>query len=150
MGNAPSGGTITFAPDLRGTIMLTGNLELFRNLTLRGPGAGVLALSSGKHNYIIHIDPAAQVSITGLAFKDSIFRETGDTPGFIVNEGKLSLSNSVISGNRVSQPLTGGNFVESKGGIIYNTGILSLTNSIVSGNMTGDVDGAGWPRRADL
>ena len=136
--NAPTGSTITFAPGLRGTILLTdGDLQFVRNLTLRGPGADVLTISGGEEGYVVHVAHDVSVSIAGLAFKDSRFR--GNAPSFITNDGKLILSKSIVSDNWFysNGPL---NF-EKGGGAIYNAGTLSLIDSTVSKNESGSSGG---------
>ena len=130
--DAPSGSTITFDPSLHGTIQLTsGNLNIGKNLTVLGPGADKLAISSTR-SYVIHVIPKVSASISNLAFKNSkiTFEDTGSLfDSFIYNEGTLSLSNSIVSGNKVSS-----NSSSVCGGGIYNSGNLSLTNTIVTSN----------------
>ncbi len=111
--------TITFDTSLHGTILLTSDdLYIAKNLTIRGPDAGILSVSSGKRGYIVHVLPRVTVSISGLIFKDS----NTSTGGFIYNQGTLTLVDSTVSDN--------------VGGGIYNDlgGTLTLTNSTVSGN----------------
>ena len=123
---ASSGSTITFDAGLRGTIRLaSGDLDIAKNLTIRGPGAGMLSISSGKSGYTVRVVQGATVTIFGLTFKDS-----NTSNGFIDNEGRLTLSNSIVSGNSA----TG---LYSEGGGITNRGTLTLTNSTVSGNTGG-------------
>ncbi|HKF35341.1 MAG TPA: choice-of-anchor Q domain-containing protein, partial [Ktedonobacteraceae bacterium] len=125
---------------LRGTILLTGgDLQFVKNLTLRGPGAAVLAISGGGRGYAVHVTHGVSVSITGLAFKDSNFR--GNSLSFITNEGKLILSKSIVSNNWFysdSPPVS-----EKGGGGIYNAGTLSLSDTTVSGNTARDGGGGG-------
>ncbi len=147
---APAGSTITFDAALSGTIMLTSDLNIARNLTIRGPVAYTLSVSSGKSGHRVHVLQGFSVAISNLIFKDStiglnsfIYNEgtltlTNSTVsdntalfvggGGIYNEGKLTLSNSTVSGNRAN--FAGGSY----GGGIYNLGTLTLTNSTVSGN----------------
>ncbi len=121
---SPSGSTIRFDASLRGkTILLTsGDLIIARNLKILGPGANVLSISSGKSGHSVHVVSGTTVTISGLTFKDS------KTAGFsfIYNEGTLTITNSIISGNTSSDT----------GGGITNTGEgkLTLTNSTVSKN----------------
>ncbi len=116
---APVGSTIRFDASLRGTILLiSGDLDIARNLTILGPGAGILSISGGKSGYIVRVILGVSVTISGLTFTDS-----KTSSGFIDNEGTLTLSNSTISGN------TG-----TGGGGISNEGTLTLSNSTVSGN----------------
>jgi hypothetical protein len=129
--NAPLGSTIMFNASLRVTILLTsGNLNIGRNLTIRGLGAGTISISSRKSGAIVRVIQGASITISGLTFEDS---KTSNS--FIDNEGTLTLSNSTISGNTV----TG---LNSMGGSIYNSGTLTLINSTVSDNSaTGDGGG---------
>jgi serine/threonine protein kinase len=132
---APDRSTIIFDPSMQGIIHLTsGNLDISKNLTLSGPGAGKLIISSTR-SYVIDVIAGVSVSILGLAFKDSqiIFEDTGSTyASFIYNLGKLSFTNSIISGNRALAASGRSNF--ACGGGIFNGGTLSLTNTIVSNN----------------
>src|SRR6266487_946165 len=131
---APDGATITFDPGLRGTIRLTGrNLNISKNLTLRGPGAGNVAISNDSRGFVVYIITSVSVSIFDLAFKDSTLKLRSTGPGlnsFIYNRGTLSLTNSVISGNRVS--VDNGDLLCAGG--IFNAGALTLSNTIVSNN----------------
>ncbi len=133
--NAPSGSTITFAPSVRGLIMLTGgDLEVVggKQLTIVGPGAKQLTISGGTINAHIRVSKGATLHIFGLSFKNS---ETV-TDAFLINEGTLTVTNSVISDNKTTVGVIGfggGNF-ESGGGGILNSGTLTLTNSTISGN----------------
>ncbi len=131
---APDGATITFDPGLRGTIRLTGrNLNISKNLTLRGPGAGNVAISNDSRGFVVYIITSVSVSIFDLAFKDSTLKLRSTSPGlnsFIYNRGTLSLTNSVISGNRVS--VDNGDLLCAGG--IFNAGALTLSNTIVSNN----------------
>ena len=86
--NAPSGSTITFDASLWGhTIMLSSNdLNIGKNLTILGPGAGMLSISSGKSGHSVRVVQGVTVTISGLTFKDS-----NTSTGFIDNEGTLTL-----------------------------------------------------------
>jgi hypothetical protein len=126
---ANPGSTITFDANLRGTIMLTsGDLNIAKNLTIRGPGAGILSISGGKSGLSVRVEPGVTVTLSGLAFKDS-----KTSKGFIDNEGTLTLSKCIIAGNS-----TTGKGIGEVGAGIYNDlyGTLTLSNSIVSGNTT--------------
>jgi transcriptional regulator with XRE-family HTH domain len=146
--------TITFAPNLRGSILLTsGDLTFSRNLTLRGPGAGVLTLGSGTKGYGIQVLAGVSVAISGLTLGES----TLPTADFIQNAGTLDLSRTIVahvttlgSGrapihNLISGTLTltnctvSGNTSASSAGGIHNEGQLSLISSIVSQNTGGGI-----------
>ncbi len=127
---SPAGRTITFNAGLRGTILLTsGDLNIAKDLTIRGPGASILSISSGKSEYIVRVVQGVTVTISGLAFRDS----NTTFNNFILNSGTLTLSNSTVSDNTVTA---------SSGGGIFNSGTLTLSNSTVSGN-TSNGDGGG-------
>src|SRR2546425_5307130 len=82
---APAKSKITFDTSLHGTILLTsGDLNIAKALTILGPGAGKLSISSGKSGHIVLVVQDTIVAISGLTFKDS----KTPTP-FIDNEGTL-------------------------------------------------------------
>ncbi len=126
LANAPTGSTITFDPRVRGTITFTGgNLTVGngKELTLKGPGAGRLALRSGDTGSSLVVPAESALTVSGLSFQGS------KRPGrsILSNNGVLTLNNSVISGNSSSG---------DGGGIFSSDGILTLNNSVVSGNST--------------
>jgi tetratricopeptide (TPR) repeat protein/energy-coupling factor transporter ATP-binding protein EcfA2 len=152
---ASSGSTITFDPGLQGTIKLANSLAVNKALTILGLGADRLAISSGNTNLTIYVFNSASLTISGLSFKGSKMARQS----FILNEGILRVSNSIISGNSVSAPGSGGgitnsgtltlsnstvssNTAQGDGGGITNSGTLTLSNSTVSGN-TAQSDGGG-------
>ena len=136
---SPPGSTITFDANLSGTILLTsGNLNIVKNLVIRGPVARTLAVSGGESGYIVHVVGGPLVTISNLNFQDSRAVYRNGLSRFIYNEGTLTLSNSTVSGN------TGlGFFGDSGGGGISNTGTLTLSNSTVSGNTSFGLSGGG-------
>jgi parallel beta-helix repeat protein len=130
--NAPAGSTINFDASLHGTILLSSdNLDIAKDLTIRGPGSGILSISSGtiinnrffKVGFGVNVIRGFSVTIAGLTFKDSATEQS-----IINNQGTLILSNSTVSDNT--------SFSELGGGGIYNAGRLTLNNSTVSGNAT--------------
>src|SRR5713101_893832 len=121
---ARSGSTITFAPQVRGTLLLTsGDLTVSRNLTLRGPGASVLTLSSGTQGYGIQVLKGASVAISGL----TLGKSTLPSADFIQNAGTLNLTRTVVAQVTTLGPGKAP---------IHNlmSGTLTLTTSTVSGN----------------
>src|SRR6266700_988850 len=60
---AHNGSMIRFEKNLRGTIPLNENLNIGKNLTIIGPGANMLAISSGSRGYSIQVDEGATVTI---------------------------------------------------------------------------------------
>ena len=135
---APSGSTIKFAPNVRGTIKLTSNdISIDKKLTIQGPGASLLTISSTGPT--IQVSPRASVTISGLSFKDGTFTNMS----FIVSEGKLIVTNSIFSNNVVHR-----NIVDTfYGSSITNGGNLTVINSIFSNNTAefggGAIDSSG-------
>jgi TIR domain/Trypsin-like peptidase domain len=118
--NAPSGSTITFDQSLwENTVTLTGNLSIAnKSLTIRGPSAGTLIISTSTHQISVSSD--ASVQIFDLNFNGS----KANTVSLLSNSGTLTLTNSTVSGNSA----------DSDGGGMYNAGTLKLSHSTVSGN----------------
>jgi transcriptional regulator with XRE-family HTH domain len=117
---ASPGSTITFSPTLKGTIVLaTNDLGIGKNLNIRGPGAGTLAISNANTGYSIHVQPGASVSMSGLAFKNDEVVQSS----FIDNNGELTLSNSLVTNNI------------GPGGSIDNAGTLTIINSAIFNNI---------------
>ena len=117
--NAASGDTIDF--NLSGcpcTITLT-SAELLidrKNLIINGPGANQLTISGGNARRILRITGMMPALVTISDVKIANGSASGGG-GIFVNLGKLTISNSVITGN-VS---TGGQSGIG-GGILVNTG----------------------------
>lgn len=168
--NACPDSPITFAPNVRGSIPLTGGaLSIEKNLAIRGPGANLLAVqrSAAAANARIFLITTASVTatISGLTIANGNVTDSG---GGIYNYGTLTLANATLSGNKainggaifnnfgnltISCCTLSGNSVSStnlagSGGAIFNHGgVLSITNSTISGNSAigpgGNSDSAG-------
>jgi hypothetical protein len=114
-------------------MLTSAELAINKNLTIVGPGPSILAISTGHTNYRLHVIKGFSVTISGLSFKYSIIDNSkqislfGNDPGPLINEGTLTLKNSIISHNQSN----GG------GGGITNHGILTLFDSTVSDNEVG-------------
>jgi predicted outer membrane repeat protein len=152
---AHSGDTVVFSPKLDGkTITLTtGELDLTKNLTIRGPGAGQLTISGNSANWysdygalrntyasrIFEVAQNATVSLSGLTISngDGLAGYTlGQHPsdyegGGILNHGTLGLSGCTVSNNHA----------DHVGGGIYSDGTLTVTGCAISGNHA--IGGAG-------
>jgi hypothetical protein len=137
---APAGSSISVSPDVQGTIELTsGNIDIGKSLTIVGPGARELAVSSGVRGFFVHVAPGVSVTISDLAFTHSIItREPAGPLSFITNEGKLTLVNCLLSNNTAQGPAGVGH--AGQGGAIYNKGLLNLQNSVVSDNTARGTD----------
>jgi hypothetical protein len=129
IGKAHSGDTIVFAPSLDGqTITLTsGELLINKNLTIDGPGAGQLAVSSGWTSRIFEVAAKYGLTLSGLTIRDSGSRNDNVNldGGGIYNHGTLTVSGCTLSGNAALY-----------GGAIFNDSGAALTVSgcTLSGN----------------
>jgi hypothetical protein len=160
---AQSGDTIVFDKKLDGgTITLRSQNELLinKNLTVQGPGAGLLTVADGGDLLgcrIFEIE-SATVTLSGLtisngrgtasAFSGDYYDGQG---GGILNFGTLTISGCTLTGNSADNgggiynygTLTvnnnstlsdNGKPAIGFGGGIYNYGTLTVSNSTVSGN----------------
>jgi hypothetical protein len=144
---AHSGDTIVFSPTLDGkTITLTsGELDLTKNLTIKGPGAGELTISGKSSNIygtpysrVFEVAPATTVALSGLSICNGVGRASASSfggwdgyGGGILNRGTLTVSDCTVSNC----------YALNEGGGIFNYGTLTVSGCTVSGNRT--ADGAG-------
>ncbi|HEX8889752.1 MAG TPA: cadherin-like domain-containing protein, partial [Pyrinomonadaceae bacterium] len=107
------------------------------NLTITGPGANTLTVQRSSlatsDIRIFAINSGKTVSISGLTMSGGKVAAAG---GGILNNGTLTLTDAVVSGNDIS---SGSNW----GGGIFNGGTLIVTNTTVSGNTGGSGGSAG-------
>ena len=155
--------TINLAASLAGqTIALTsGGLQIFKisgTLTIKGPGADLLAVSGGGHSQVFDVLPRTTITISGL----TITGGAGPFGGGILNSGNLTMTDDTISGNSayggggggidndtygtlaIIDSTIGGNTSRiSNGGGISNEGKLAITDSTISGNTALTANGGG-------
>jgi len=99
-------------------------------ITLRGSGGVMRTLTAGGNYNVINVG-TAQLTLDNIGIK----RVSGTTGRGILNEGKLTLINGVISGHKANQ-----------GGGVANTGRFVMEGGEISGNTainTETVTGAG-------
>ena len=147
---ASSGDTITFS--VTGTINLNnGVLKIEKDLTINGPGAGILSINgTGYHQVFQVLD--ADLTLTGL----TITHGNGANSGAISNEGWLvldqcTISDSTATGDGGGLYNTGTaivnrstfliNHAVNGGGIMNDGDRLSVTNSTFNGNMASSKGG---------
>ena len=131
--------TINFASGLSGTIALGnppgmpttfgGPLKLTGTagkVTIAGPGAGAITITSGYLDRVFTIDPGVQAEIDGLQIAGGSFGSSGPEGGGVTNQGNLTLANDLLNGNTT---------INADGGGIDNSGALTLLNSTVSNNI---------------
>jgi hypothetical protein len=127
----PAGGTVDFQPGLSGTITLaSGELAINQDMTIAGPGAGVITVSGNHASRVFNIAATFTVDILGLTIADGLATFSG---GGIYNAGTLNVSNCTVSGDSGS----GG----SNGGGIYNAGTLTVSASNLADNFASQAGG---------
>ena len=137
---ANPGDTITFC--VTGTITLTsGEILIDKDLTIDGPGAGLVAISGNNSNRVLHItSPAGIVNINGVTLQDG--KSITGAGGAIANIAtQLTLRDSIIQGNVAA----------SDGHGIYNYGgeLLIINSSIENNGQSGVVRGGGIANRGN-
>jgi hypothetical protein len=150
--NAVSGDTITFAPGLScppsSPITVMYGLSIRQNLTITGPGAGVMAVSTAGQGSNFQVQGVAVIS--GLTIENGM---SGNGGGVTINHGTVTLTDDTLSGNNAH--LDGGGAIYNSGGVlnitdstlsnnsateaspggaIFNAGTMTITNSTLSGN----------------
>jgi CSLREA domain-containing protein len=129
-GGVPGHDIISFNAGVTGTIALaTGQLSVTDDLTINGPGAGVLAVDGNGTSRVLWID-GAEVNILGLTISGGA---AFDGAGIYNLGGAVTLENSSVSGNNGAGQLGAG----LGGGIRNDQGTLTLNNSNVVGNGLG-------------
>jgi hypothetical protein len=166
---AKSGDTIVFAPSLDGKTIFLGatpnasrtQLEINKNLTIQGPGAGLLSIYGVDCTRIFQVDAGANVTISGLKIEGgnavaSYNNGGGYTGGFIpayydgcgggiLNLGTLTVSGCTAAGNESSNS-PGVGFSSTgefgwRGGGIANFGTMTLSGSTVTFNSASNSGG---------
>ena len=112
-----------------GTYTLTGGeLTISADATLSGAGAGATIIDGGGAGREFEI-PGGTVTISGVTLQDGQVVYPDDEGGAIQNVGRLTVADSVISGNSA----TGGG-----GGITNDFGILSVVRTTIIANTAGE------------
>ncbi|MEH2058949.1 MAG: hypothetical protein V7K97_22895 [Nostoc sp.] len=116
-----------FTDGLAHAISLTGSsLSITDSLTIEGINPSLLTIKDDSADRVFDIGSGVTAAINGLTITNSYNSAGGG--GAISNEGVLTLSNSIITGN------TAENIIQSdeysffgEGGGIFNTGSLTIT-----------------------
>jgi parallel beta-helix repeat protein len=134
------------------TITLTsGELDINKNLTIQGPGAGLLTVTStGSYDTgsrIFEVGVGTTASLSGMTIsngngysRDPAFGVPSPydgTGGGVLNLGTLTISGCTLSGN-----IVGGGIAFVGGGAVANFGRLTLSGCTLSNNRA-DADGGG-------
>ncbi|HUY99282.1 MAG TPA: choice-of-anchor Q domain-containing protein, partial [Thermomicrobiaceae bacterium] len=120
-----SGDTIDFS--VTGTITLTqGEITVPHDLTITGPGARTLAITSNGQSRVF-FNGGSALTVSGLTFTDntpSSSEEFANHGGAIYSFGTLNVKDSTFTNNSAS----------TAGGALYNSGTLNAADSTFSGN----------------
>jgi len=124
---AGDGDTIIFS--VSGTIALTlGQLVMYKNLTISGPGASNLTISGNDASRVLLIQGGANVTLSDLTIAHGYASGSGSdrNGGGIYNLGHLTLRRCIVADNHA----------DWDGGGIYNysTGVLDAQQSAFIGN----------------
>ncbi|MEH2058920.1 MAG: hypothetical protein V7K97_22740 [Nostoc sp.] len=127
-----------FTDGLAHTISLNGSgLSITDNLTIEGTNPSLLTIKDNSADRVFDIGKGVTSAINGLTITNSYKGKAGG--GAISNEGILTLSNSIITGNTANNNVTLYVQLIGGGGGIYNTGSLTLNNSIITGNIANSI-----------
>src|SRR5277367_1412650 len=144
-----AGGTnnIQFNAGVTGTITLGSTLPAIvsgETLTITGPTTSPgIAISGGNAVQLMVVNAGATLNLQFLTMEDgsaTLGSTFGPAGGAIYNNGTLTVTNSTLSGNQVTN-VSG--FGSGIGGAIYNNGTLTVTDSTFSGNQA--TGGTGTP-----
>jgi CSLREA domain-containing protein len=129
----PGVDTITLAAGLYRVTL--SDLDITSSLNIVGAGAATTIIESNGQDRVFEVRPDTTVTIDKVTVRNGNLQSKGGDGGGILNAGALTLSNSVVSGNKVEYPHVGAG--------IYTTGQLTLANSTVSGNYSQEGSGGG-------
>lgn len=130
-----------------GTYLLTlSDLDITSSVNIVGVGASTTIIESNGTDRIFEVRPDITVTIDKVTIRNGRLStangytyQTGNGSG-ILNQGTLTLSNSIVSGN-VSQ---------GDGGGIFNSGTLTLSHTTVSGNQANNRGGGIFSSKGTL
>jgi hypothetical protein len=160
LASTPNFGTIDFQPGLTGTISLTSaGLLVTRNVTIQGPGAGVLTVSGSNLFTVFSIGVGLNVTMLDFTVANGSMVGAGgqpDQPGGqafgagITSFGNLSLYRMILANNHVtggnggnSNGVQGAAGGDAQGAALFTSGNLNVFNSVFTGNSA--LGGTGGP-----
>jgi hypothetical protein len=102
-------------------------------ITIIGAGAGTTIIDANQLDRVFHVHPDRKTTISGVTIRNGFIAGANASGGGIYNEqGSLTVSNAVISGNHCD-------FLG--GGIYNNVGFVTVMNSTLSLNNAGGIGG---------
>src|SRR5262249_19599296 len=129
IGAANAGATITFSSGLTGTITLSSELAINKNLTINGPGQSAITISGNGTTRVLNVGAGSTVTIRDLTIAEGYVLGDG---GGILNAGTLTLERVPLSSNRAQGGSAGG----GRGGAIFNSASVTIRNSPLDHNFT--------------
>ncbi|HVK13538.1 MAG TPA: hypothetical protein VM597_32625, partial [Gemmataceae bacterium] len=134
----PGADEVRFADELQGTIALTsGQLNITGELTIDGPGAGLLAVSGNHQSRVFNISGGAVVGIDDLTITGG--QAVGDGGGILNTASTLTLDRVVLTDNRVVGAPGG----SGRGGAVAN--MSGATLAVADCHFTGNQARGGGP-----
>jgi hypothetical protein len=121
----------------------SGDLDLTSDITLNGAGAATTIIDAGQLDRGLEVFYGASVTLDGVTLhngKSPNVAEGHCLGGGVRNNGILTITNSVVSGNVTGNDGASG----CNGGGVYNDHTLTIENSTISGNTAGDAVSAGY------
>jgi predicted outer membrane repeat protein len=144
LANANNGDTINFS--VTGAITLSSDgLAVTENVTISGPGANQLAVNGNQALFVFGVFPQRTVSISGLRIRNA-------QVGVYNNQGTVSVSNCVLSGNSgaglynhagASMTVANSNISNNSGTGADNQGTLTVTSCVLSDNSNAGISNSG-------
>ena len=132
--DAAAGDTITFDRSFFNTpqTISGGVFDIFKSLTIIGPGATLLTLDGQNASRVLNIDnSSATLNLSGV-------RITRGNPGAGISAGCILIANGTLNADDIAVDFCSTSAV---GGGIYNNGTLILNNSTVDGNTAANAAG---------
>lgn len=126
---------------------LTGDLDITSNLTLIGAGSSSTTLTASEIDRPLHVLADVTVEIEGLTLTgghapdSTIATPNAEAGGGIMNQGILTVTDSIITGNQAGNGTTlldGWGTAGEGGGGVYNAGTLTLLGTTINNNRAGD------------
>src|SRR5262249_38938918 len=124
-----AGGGVINLSNVSGAIVLQSTLpDITQAVTIRGPGAAVLAVSGNKLSRVFRVRPGGSCLLSGLTIQDGApgcddwINGLGCDGGGIYNEGQLTILDCCISNNVVLNL-----FNTESGGGIASYGSLTMS-----------------------
>ena len=116
----------------------SGDLDLYGDLTINGVEAANTVVDGGGLDRVFSVRPSSAVTISGVTIRNGQALE-GQKGGGIWNEGTLTLTDVVVSGNKTRSDET--LRAHAPGGGIYSNYALRIRNSTIEGNAAADEGG---------